>query len=72
MNMTRIFGLVLAVVGIALLVLGINATQSITEQASETFFGRFTDTTTWYILGGIAAMVGGGAMALFGGRRTAD
>ena len=72
MSMARIIGLVLAVVGIGLLVMGINATNSIGEQARETFTGRFSETTTWYIIGGIAALVGGGALALFGGRRTVD
>lgn len=72
MNMTRLLGLVLAVIGIGLFIVGLNASQSVTEQARETFTGRFSETTTWYIIGGIAAIVAGGAMALFGGRRTVE
>ncbi|MDB5300114.1 MAG: hypothetical protein JWO87_1777, partial [Phycisphaerales bacterium] len=36
-----------------------NASHSVADQVSNTFTGRFTQATTWYILGGIA-------MALFG------
>lgn len=72
MSMPRILGLVLAVIGIGLLIVGLNASQSVVEQARETFTGRFSQVTTWYIIGGIAAIVAGGALALFGGRRTAD
>lgn len=71
MSMARIMGVILAVVGIGLLIMGMNATQSIGEQAHEGLTGRFTNTTTWYIIGGIAALVGGAALAIAGGRRRA-
>ncbi|MDB5174345.1 MAG: hypothetical protein JWN51_3118 [Phycisphaerales bacterium] len=57
--MKRILGIVLLVVGVILLVLGMNASHSVADQVSNTFTGRFTQATTWYIVGGIA-------MALFG------
>lgn len=53
MSTQRIAGIVLLVVGVVLLILGINASDSVADQVSETFTGRFTDTTTWYIVGGI-------------------
>lgn len=59
MSQQRIFGVVMLVVGVALLVVGINASHSVADQVTNTFTGRFTDHTTWYI-------VGGGAAALFG------
>ena len=68
MNAARILGLVLVAIGIVLLVIGINATQSTGEQFRESFTGKFSQNTTWYIIGGIAGIVGGGALALWGGR----
>ncbi len=66
MNMTRIIGIVLLVGGVALLVMGLNASHSVADQVSNTFAGRFTQTTTWYIVGGIAAGVLGLLMAVTG------
>lgn len=68
MNPQRILGIVLLVVGIVLLVMGLNASDSIADQVSETFTGRFTRGTTWYIIGGIAVAVVGLLMVLFGGK----
>jgi hypothetical protein len=66
--MVRIIGIVLFAVGLVLLVFGLNASNSVGEQVVETVTGRFTETTMWYIVGGIAALVGGGALAFFGDR----
>ena len=68
--MIRIIGLVLLVVGVTLLIFGYNASQSVGEQIVEGFTGRFTNQTMAYLIGGIAAIVGGAALALWGGRRT--
>ena len=68
--MIRIIGLVLLAVGVTLLVFGYNASQTVGEQVVEGFTGRFTRQTMWYLIGGIAAIVGGGALALWGGRRA--
>jgi len=62
----RIVGVVLLVVGVALLVVGINSSHSVVDRVSNTFTGRFTDTTTWYIVGGIAAGVLGLLMLVMG------
>lgn len=59
MSTQRIFGIVMLVVGVALLVVGMNASHSAADQISNTFTGRFTHATAWYIFGG-------GAAALFG------
>jgi hypothetical protein len=68
MNSKGIIGGVLLAVGIVLLVIGLISSDSIADQVSEAFTGRFTETTTWYIVGGIAAAVGGGLMLMTGGR----
>ena len=68
MSPQRIIGLVLLVVGIVLLIIGLNASDSLVDQVSETFTGRFTKSTTWYIIGGIATGVLGLLLVAFGGR----
>jgi drug/metabolite transporter (DMT)-like permease len=57
MNSQRIFGLVLLVVGGVLFAIGMNSSHSVADQVSNTFTGRFTQATTWYIVGGIAAAI---------------
>jgi hypothetical protein len=59
MSTQRIFGIVMLVVGLSLLFVGMNASHSAADQISNTFTGRFTHETAWYIFGG-------GAAALFG------
>jgi hypothetical protein len=49
----RIAGLILLVLGVVLLVIGLQASDSVADQLSETFTGKFTDSTTWYIIGGL-------------------
>lgn len=68
MSITRIIGLVILVIGVVLLIFGINTSHSAGEQIVEGFTGKFTDQTTCYLIGGIAAIVGGGLLCLFGGR----
>ena len=68
MSPQRIVGIVLVIVGVIVLVMGVNASHSAADQLSNTFAGRFTQTTTWYILGGIAAAIFGLLLAVFGAR----
>lgn len=65
MNMQPIFGIVLMVVGVISLFVGMNASHSPADQVSNTVSGRFTQTTTWYILGGVAVALLGLLMVLF-------
>jgi len=67
----RVLGYLFLAVGVVLLTFGLHATDKITERVNESLTGRYTDTTMWYIVGGVAASVAGGAMALFGGGRGA-
>lgn len=69
MTTPRILGIVLLAVGLLLLFFGFNASQSVTEQAVETFTGRFTDRTTWFFILGVASSIGGVALLAFGGKR---
>jgi len=70
MNPQRIGGIVLVVVGVVLFIIGMNASHSAADRWSNFFTGHFTDSTVWYIVGGIAAAVGGGLLVLFGGRKV--
>lgn len=68
MQFNFLIGLVLLAVGAVLLYFGYSASQGIGEQVHETVTGRFTDSTTWYFVLGIAAAIAGIAMMAFGSR----
>ncbi len=57
--MNKIISLVLLVGGIALIVYGINASDSISSSFSRFFTGNPTDKTIWLLIGGTAATVVG-------------
>lgn len=67
MTPQRILGIVFLVIGVVLLIIGLNASDSVADQISETFTGKFTDSTTWYILGGIGLAVVGAIVAFLPG-----
>jgi uncharacterized membrane protein len=68
MNPLRIVGIVLLILGIILFIVGLNASDSVADRMSNFFTGRFTETTMWYMIGGIVLAVGGGLLAMFGGK----
>lgn len=68
MSSNQIIGILLVAVGVFLLVFGFNASQAPLDQLSETFTGKFRDSTMLYLLGGVVAVVAGGAMAMLGRR----
>jgi type II secretory pathway component PulK len=67
MSPQRILGIVLVVAGVTVMIIGMNASHAASDQISKTFTGHFTDQTTWYIVGGLAAAVFGALLTLFGG-----
>lgn len=69
MSNKRIVGIALLIVGAGLLYFGFQATGSMTEEVHEMATGRFTDQTTWYLIGGGAAVVVGLVLTLFSGKR---
>lgn len=64
MSSQRIVGIILMVAGAALLIIGLNSSESVADQISETFTGRFTKETMWYIVGGLVSAVLGLLMVL--------
>ena len=65
MNPRCIIGAVVLLIGVTLLSVGINTSHSLADQVTNTFVGRFTQATTWYIVGGIASALLGLLMVLF-------
>ncbi len=59
MHTHRLIGIVLLVAGAILLYFGYQASQSAGEQIFESFAGRFTDSTIWYLIAGATATTGG-------------
>ena len=70
MGIVRIFGMAILAVGIILLIFGYNASQSTSERIVEGFMGRFTNQTMWFLIGGVAAVVGGLGLSIWGGGRA--
>jgi uncharacterized membrane protein len=68
MSSNQIIGILLVAVGIFLLVFGFNASQAPLDQLSEAFTGKYRDSTMVYLVGGLIALVAGGALALTGRR----
>lgn len=66
MTQSTIVGAVVLAVGVALLFFAWRASNAPVEQVSEALTGRFTNNTMWYLLGGIIAAVGGGALLFRG------
>lgn len=64
MGNNKVLGIALLVIGVILLVFGYNASQSLGEQMAESFTGRFSDETMWYIIAGAASVVVGAVLTL--------
>lgn len=64
MTMSRLLFIVLLVVGVILLVLGVNEADSISSAFSRLFTGEPTDKAVWLLIGGgVATIVAVGGLA---------
>lgn len=54
---SKAVAVVLLAVGVILLVLGVNASQSVSSELSEAFTGNPTDQAIWYLIGGTACAI---------------
>ena len=68
MSPIRIGGIVVLAVGVILFFVGLSASDSLADQFSNFFTGRFTEATMWYMVGGAALAAGGLVMVATGGR----
>jgi hypothetical protein len=66
MPMGRVLGVIALVAGAILLYFGLNASDAPMEQLNETFTGRYSDRTMWYLVGGAATACGGLVLLLLG------
>jgi hypothetical protein len=64
--MNKAIGLALLVVGVILIVYGINSSDSVSSHLSQTFTGAPTNKTMWLLIGGIAASIVGAAVTFAG------
>ncbi len=56
-------------VGVVLIVYGINASNSVGSDLSRTFTGAPTNKTLWLLIGGVAAAIVGATLTFTGSRR---
>lgn len=68
MSVKAIVGFVLLAAGVVAFIYGLNASKSLVEQVSNSFIGRFSEATTWYMIGGFAAAAFGLLMLITGFR----
>lgn len=62
MTQSKIIGLVALAVGAILLVFAMRASTAPVDQVTEALTGRFTNSTMWSLVGGVAATVFGLAL----------
>ena len=62
--MNKALGIALVAAGIVLIVIGINASNSVGSSFSRFFTGAPTNKAVWLLLGGTASLVVGGVIAL--------
>jgi len=67
--MNNLLGLTIFAIGIVLLVLGFNASQSFNSDVSRFFSGHPTDKSMWLLIGGAAAVVVGLVLSVRGVRK---
>lgn len=68
--MRLLMGVALAVLGVVLVIYGLDANDSIGSRLSKAFTGSPTDKTIWLLVGGVVSLVAGVALA-FSPRRGA-
>ena len=70
-TMQRFAGFAVLVVGIVLVVWGVNASHSVSSDISRLFTGAVTDKAIYLIVGGTVVLIAGASMAFAGRRRRA-
>jgi Protein of unknown function (DUF3185) len=68
--MQRVVGIALLVVGVVLIIFGMQASASVGSRLSELFSGTPSDRTIWLLLVGVAAAILGVGLLLVGRRGT--
>ena len=61
--MRLIMGVALAILGVVLVIFGLDSNDSIGSRLSEMFTGSPSDKTIWLLVGGVLALITGMALA---------
>ncbi len=61
-------GLIVVLIGIVLFIMGVAASESVSSSFSKFFTGEPSDRSIWLMLGGIGAIIVGGAIGWRGSR----
>jgi hypothetical protein len=69
-RMPSVVGIAFLVVGVVLIIFGMNASASLGSRLSELFTGAPSDRTIWLLVAGVVAAMLGLGMLLVGRRRT--
>jgi Protein of unknown function (DUF3185) len=67
--MNKGIGIALLVIGIVLIVYGLNASDSVSSGVSRAFTGAPTNKTMWLLLGGIASAIVGAVVTFLPSRK---
>jgi LPXTG-motif cell wall-anchored protein len=62
MNIFRVLGMTVLVIGVVLLIFGVVGTQKTGEKVRDELTGHYSNSTMWYIIGGLALIVGGAGL----------
>ena len=68
--MQSVIGIALLVIGVVLIIFGMQASASVGSRLSELFTGAPSDRTIWLLIVGVIAAILGLGMLLVGRRRT--
>jgi LPXTG-motif cell wall-anchored protein len=68
--MQSVIGIALLVIGVVLMIFGMQASASLGSRLSELFTGAPSDRTIWLLVVGVAAAIVGLGLLLVGRRRT--
>jgi len=60
MSIVRFLGLALFIVGVVLIAFGVHSMQTPGENVVANVTGHYSNTTMWYIIGGILLVIVGG------------
>jgi len=68
MTQSKMLGFIALAIGIVLLIFAWQGSNAPVDQITEALTGSYSDRTMWFLMGGIAASIGGLFLLVFGGK----